>query len=86
MEILFQTTDHVVGAEKVPEQHILRKYCTCNSLRVISHLIILRKCAITHSKVGQSSEKPKYMNSHKNLLGLVIYQNYVTVAVLEKTA
>ena len=87
MEIHFQTTDHDVGAGKVPEQHILRKYCTCNSLRIISHLIILGKCAITHSKVGQSSQKPKKnIEGHKNSLGLVIYQKYVTVAVLEETA
>ena len=59
MEIHFQTSDHVVGTGKVPEQHIWRKYCTCNSLGVISHLILLGKCAITHSKVGQSSQKPK---------------------------
>ena len=26
MEIHLQTTDHVVGAEKVPEQHIWTKY------------------------------------------------------------
>ena len=32
MDIQFQTTDHVVGVGKVPEQH---------SLRVISHVIIL---------------------------------------------
>ena len=35
MEIYFQTTDHVVSAGKVPEQHIRRKYCTCNSLSLI---------------------------------------------------
>ena len=86
MEIHFQTTDHVVGVGKVPEQHIWRKYCKCNSLRVVSHLIIiLGKCAITHSKVGQSSQKPKNIEEHKNLLGLLIYQTYVTVAVLEET-
>ena len=52
MEIHFQTTDHVV--EKVAEQHIGTKYSKCNGLRVRSHIIILGKSAITHSKVGQS--------------------------------
>ena len=41
MEIHFQTTDHVIAVEKVPEQHIRTKYSKCNSLRVISHIIIL---------------------------------------------
>ena len=41
MEIHFQTTDHVVTVEKVAEQHIGTKYSKCNSLRVISHIIIL---------------------------------------------
>ena len=54
MEIHFQTTDHVVAVEKVPEQHIATKYSTYNSLRVISHIILLGKSSITHSKVGQS--------------------------------
>ena len=54
MEIHFQTTEHVVSVEKVGEQHIGTKYSKCNSLRVISHTIILGKNAITHSKVGQS--------------------------------
>ena len=66
MEIHFQTTDHVVAVEKVAEQHIETKYSKCNSLRVISHIIILGKShiiilgksAITHSKVGQSSPIP----------------------------
>ena len=58
MEIHFQTTDHVVArvaVEKVVEQHIGTKYPKCYSLRVISHIIILGKSAITQSKVGQSS-------------------------------
>ena len=59
MEIHFQTIDHVVALEKVAAQHILTKYSECNSLRVISHIIILGKSAITHSKVGQSSPNPK---------------------------
>ena len=58
MEIHFQTTDHVVAVEKVVEQHIGTKYSKCNSLRVISHIVILGKSAITQSKVGQSSPKP----------------------------
>ena len=59
MEIHFQTTDHVVAVEKVAEQHIATKYSKCNSLRVISHIIILGKSAITHSKVGHNSPNPK---------------------------
>ena len=43
MEIHFQTTDHVVAVEKVVEQHIGTKYCKCNSVEVISHIIILGK-------------------------------------------
>ena len=58
MEIHSQTTDHLVAVKKVTEQHIARKYSKCNSLRVISHIIRLGKSAITHSKVGQSSEIP----------------------------
>ena len=65
MEIHFQTTDHVVAAEKVPEQHIGRKYCKCNCFRVIIFIIILAKSAITHSKVGQSSPNPKNFKSVK---------------------
>ena len=58
MEIHFQTTDHVVVMDKVVEQHIGTKYSKCNSLRFISHIIILGKSTITHSKVGQSSPIP----------------------------
>ena len=58
MEIHFQTTDHVVAVEKVVEQHIGTKYSKCNSFRVISHIVILGKSAITQSKVGQSSPNP----------------------------
>ena len=78
MEIHFQTTDHVVAVEKVAEQHIGTKYSKCNSLRVISHIIILGKSAITHSKVGQSSPNPKNIEERKNSLGQVIYQKCVT--------
>ena len=83
MEIHFQTTDHVVAVEKVAEQHIATKYCKCNSLRVISHIIILGKSAITHSKVGQSSPNPKNFEQHKNSLGQVIYQKCVTSSFRE---
>ena len=86
MEIHFQTTDNVVAVEKVAVQHIRTKYCKCNSLRVISHLIILGKSVITHSKVGQSSPNPKNIEERKNSLGQVIYQKCVTVVVSEKTA
>ena len=65
MEIHFQTTDHVVAVEKVAEQHIATKYSKCNSLRVISHIIILGKSAITHSKVGQVHQTKKILKSVK---------------------
>ena len=41
MEIHLQTTDHVVAVEKVAAQHI--GTTKCNSLEVISHIIILGK-------------------------------------------
>ena len=84
MEIHFQTTDHVVAVENVAEQHIGTKYSKCNSLRVINHIIILGKSAITHLKVHQSSPNPK--TERKNSLGQVIYQKCGTVVVSEKTA
>ena len=68
MEIHFQTTDHVVAVEKVAEQHILTKYSKCNSLGLISDIIILGKSAITHSKVGQSSPNPKNIEERKHSL------------------
>ena len=40
MEIHFQTTDHVVAEEKVAEQHIGTKLCSCNTFEDISHLLI----------------------------------------------
>ena len=86
MQIHFQTTDHVVAAEKVAEQHIATKYSKCNSLRVISHIIILGKSAITHTKVRQSSPNQKNCEERKNSLRQVIYQKCVTVVVSEKTA
>ena len=58
MEIHIRTTDHVVAVEKVAEQHIGTKYSKCNSLRVLSHIIILSKSATTLSKVGQGSTIP----------------------------
>ena len=70
--------------EKVAEQHIATKYSKCNSLIVISHIIILGKSAITHSKVGQSSPNKKNFEERKNSLGQVIYQKCVTVVVSEK--
>ena len=50
MEIHFQTTDHVVAVEKVVEQNIATKYCKCNSLRVISHIITLGKVLLLTQK------------------------------------
>ena len=55
MVIHFQTTDHVVAVEKVAEQHIGTKLCSCNTFEVISHLLIhsyksynyIREIAIT---------------------------------------
>ena len=40
MEIHFQTTGHVVAVEKVAEQHIGTKLCSCNTFEDISHLLI----------------------------------------------
>ena len=40
MEIHFQTTDHVVAAEKVAEQHIATKLCSRNTFEDISHFLI----------------------------------------------
>ena len=86
MEIHFQTSDHVVAVEKVKVNNILEQNTLkCNSLRVISHIIILGKSAITHSKVGQSSSNPQNIEERKNSLGQVIYQKCVTVVVSEKT-
>ena len=85
MEIPFQTTDHLIAVEKVAEQHIPTKYSKCNSFRVISHIIILGKTAITDSKVGQSSPNQKNIEGRKNSLGQVIYQKCITVVVSEKT-
>ena len=65
MDIHFQTTDHVVAVEKVAEQHIATTYSKCNSFRVISHIIILGKSAITHSKLGQSSPNQTNIETHK---------------------
>ena len=72
--------------DKVAEQHIATKCCKCNSLRVISHINILAKSAITHSQVGQSSPNPKNIEEQKNSLGQLIYQKCVTVVVSEETA
>ena len=83
VQIHFQTNNHVVAVEKVGEQHIGTKYFKCNSLIVISHIIILGKSAITHSKVGKSSTNPKNIEERKNSLGQIIYQKCVTVVVSE---
>ena len=78
MEIHFQTTNHVVTVEKVVEQYMEQN--TLNAtVSAISHIIILGKSAITHSKVGQSSPSPKNIEERKNSLGQVIYQKCVTV-------
>ena len=72
MQIHFQTTDHAVAVEKVTEQHIGTKYSKCNSLRVINHIIILGKSAITHSKVGQSSPNPQNIEERKKKMCVVV--------------
>ena len=41
IEIHFQTTGHVVAEEKVAEQHIGTKLCSCNTFEDISHLLIM---------------------------------------------
>ena len=65
MEIHFQTTDHVVAVEKVAEQHIATKYSKCNSLGVISDIIILGKSAITHSKLTKVHQTQNILKSVK---------------------
>ena len=55
MEKHFQTTDHVVAVEKVVEQHIGTKYCKCNSVEVISHIIILGNVLKCRPKVTKPS-------------------------------
>ena len=86
MEIHFQTTDHVVAVEKIVEQHIGTKYSKCKSLRVISHIVILGKTAITRSKVGQSSPNPTAEDTvvlpcgskiHSKLLYLLWFVRYL---------
>ena len=93
MEIHFQTADHVVAVEKIAEQHIGTKYCKCNSLTDISHIIILGKSAITHSKVGQSSPNLVPLsigyscttlwvkNSLKIALSLTVWEIFLTFLV-----
>ena len=44
---------HLVGKEKVAEQHILTKYSKCNRFRVRSHLLKLAKSAVTYLALGQ---------------------------------
>ena len=46
MEIHFQTTDHVVAEEKVAEQHIGTKLCSCIYSLWLS--LKIEKVAITH--------------------------------------
>ena len=41
MEIHLQSIDHVVALEKVAEQHIGTKLCSCNTFEDISHLLIM---------------------------------------------
>ena len=77
MEIHFQITDPVVAVEKVAEQHIGTKYFKCNSLRVISHIIILGKSVTTHSKVGQSSPIPLAQDTVVPSYGLKIRSKWL---------
>ena len=41
-----QTMHHLIAIDKVPEQYILQKHSTCNSFRVISHLLRVAKMVI----------------------------------------
>ena len=76
-----RSTYHLVGKEKVAEQHILTKYCKCNSFKVRSHLLKLAKSAIAHLSLDL-----KTFEQHKNPLGQAIYQKCVNAVVLEKFA
>ena len=67
MEIDFKTADHIVAVER----HIRAKYCKCNSLTVISHLIIFGKTTVAHLKVDQSSQNPQNIEGHQNSLGQI---------------
>ena len=59
METHFQTTDHVVAVEKVAEQHIGTKLCSCNTFEDISHLLI-------HSYKSYNYIRKKYYYSLKS--------------------
>ena len=98
MEIHFQTTDHIVAVDRIAEQHIVAKYSKCNSLAVMSHIIILGKSATTHSKVGQSSPNlfPHSIgysctilwlkNSLEIALSLTVCEIFVTLHIFTKSS
>ena len=47
---------HLIGKDKVAEQHILGKYCNCNSFGATSGLLKVAKMAITHLPLGLSPQ------------------------------
>ena len=76
---------HLVGKEKVAEQHILTKYSKCNSFRVTSHVLKLAEIAITHVALGQSPKTLNNFEGYKNPLGQLIYKICVNAVVIEKS-
>ena len=76
---------NVIDKEKVTEQHILRKYCNCNRVRVKSHSLKVGKIAITHLSLSCPPNPPKFQG-HENLLGKLIEKNSVAAVVMEKSA
>ena len=60
----FHRTYNHVSKEKEAEQHILTKYCKCNSFRVGSHLLKLCKNAITRLALGQSRKHITNFEGH----------------------
>ena len=79
MEIHFQTIDHVVAVEKAAEQHIGTKYSKCNSLRVLSHIIILGKSA-THSSTFHDNIK-SLIHSFSHLISIA--EIHIDIAVVK---
>ena len=88
MEIHFQTTDHVVAVEKVAEQHILTKLCSCNTLEDISHLLIIviikiDKVAIIHLAMEIHLQTIDHVVVLAKWLNNILEQNCVAAILLK---
>ena len=89
MEIHFQTTDHVVAVEKVAEQHIATQYSNCNSLRVISHIIILGKSRPKFTNplsIGHCCTTLWVKNSLEIALSLTVCEIFVIFHIFTKSS